>query len=135
MSSRLGPWSPNGRPRSGRRGTKNLSYVAGDMFEAIPHADVALLKSVRILKKCKDAIGKSKEKCRKVIVIDMVLNNYEGGDTAMEDQLLYDMPMMTCLNSKERSEKEWAKIFSNAGFIGYKIQVGLGVRSLIEVYP
>ncbi|KAL8456921.1 hypothetical protein ACS0TY_034955 [Phlomoides rotata] len=100
--------------------TKNLSYVAGDMFEAIPHADVALLKQ-----------GEMQESdCHR-----HVLNNYEGGDTAMEDQLLYDMSMMTCLNSKERSEKEWAKIFSNAGFIGYKIQVGLGVRSLIEVYP
>nr|QAX90932.1 caffeic acid O-methyltransferase [Catalpa bungei]QAX90946.1 caffeic acid O-methyltransferase [Catalpa bungei] len=130
---------------AGLKGNKNLSFLGGDMFQAIPHADMVLLKwvlhdwndedSVRILKKCKDAISSSKNKGGKVMIIDMILNNHGGGIKAMEDQLFYDMAMMAYLNGKERTEKEWAKIFSDAGFSSYKIALGLGVRSLIELYP
>ncbi|KAK4438745.1 8-hydroxyquercetin 8-O-methyltransferase [Sesamum alatum] len=123
---------------AGSEGTKNLTYVGGDMFEAVPHADVVLLKwilhdwndedCVKILKKCKDAIGSSKDKGGKLVVIDIVVNRDGGDKKAMEDQLFYDMAMMVYLNGRERTEEEWAKLFSDAGFNGYKIAFELGVR-------
>ncbi|KAK4398081.1 Trans-resveratrol di-O-methyltransferase [Sesamum angolense] len=130
---------------AGLEGTKNLTYVGGDMFEAVPQADVVLLKwilhdwndedCVKILKKCKDAIGSSKDKAGKLVVIDMVMNSNRGNKKAAEDQLFYDMSMMVYLNGRERTEEEWAKLFADAGFNGYKIALELGVRSLVEVYP
>ncbi|XP_071689121.1 trans-resveratrol di-O-methyltransferase-like [Rutidosis leptorrhynchoides] len=78
-------------------GSKNLSFIGGDMFQAVPKADAALLKNVffffffftvkqwmlhdwsdedciKILKKCKDAIP-TKENGGKVIIIEMVVKN------------------------------------------------------------
>ncbi|PIN02439.1 Hydroxyindole-O-methyltransferase [Handroanthus impetiginosus] len=127
---------------AGLQETNNLTYVEGDMFQSIPPADGILLKwvlhdwddehCVKILKKCKEAIlGKG----GKVIIIDMVVDIYEGGDKAVENQLLIDMMLMTLLNGKERSEKEWAKLFLDAGFSSYKITPAIGLRSVIELYP
>jgi hypothetical protein len=45
------------------------------------------------------------------------------------------MLMMILATGKERNEKEWAKLFTDAGFSNYKINPVLGLRSLIEVYP
>nr|QAX90929.1 caffeic acid O-methyltransferase [Catalpa bungei]QAX90952.1 caffeic acid O-methyltransferase [Catalpa bungei] len=128
---------------AGLQGTNNLTYVEGDMFQTIPPADAVFLKwilhdwddehCVKILKKCKEAIPAGKG--GKVIIIDMVVGIYEGGAEAMEDQLFFDMLMMTLLNGKERSEKEWAELSLDAGFTGYKITPVFGVRSLIELYP
>ncbi|CAK9164795.1 unnamed protein product [Ilex paraguariensis] len=125
-------------------GTENLSYVGGDMFEAIPPADVVLLKwilhdwsdeeSLRILKKCREAIP-SKDKGGKVIIIDMIVQNQKGDDESIETQLFFDMLMMIVLTGRERNEKEWAKLFFDAGFSDYKITPILGLRSVIEVYP
>ncbi|GKU96325.1 hypothetical protein SLEP1_g9573 [Rubroshorea leprosula] len=124
-------------------GMKNLKFVGGDMFEAIPPADTLLLKSilhdwsdeecVKILNHCKEAIKKN-GKGGKVIIIDMVKMD-EGDQELIETQLFFDMMMMVLLTGKERNEKEWAKLFFEAGFSGYKILPILGVRSLIEVYP
>ncbi|KAG8374704.1 hypothetical protein BUALT_Bualt10G0023700 [Buddleja alternifolia] len=98
----------------GLEGNEKLTYVGENMFEAIPHADLVLLKG----------------KGGKVIIIDMIFDIYEGGDKAMEDQLFFDMAMMVYVNGKERNEKEWAKLFSDAGFSGYNINApGLGVRT------
>lgn len=52
-----------------------------------------------------------------------------------ETQLFFDMMMMVLCPGREREEKEWAKLFSDAGFSNYKISPFLGVRSLIEVCP
>ncbi|KAH0636389.1 hypothetical protein KY290_036830 [Solanum tuberosum] len=59
-------------------GSKNLSYVGGNMLKFIPSADAILLKwvlhdwndeeCIKILKKCKEEIP-SKEKGGKVIII------------------------------------------------------------------
>ncbi|KAL9160485.1 hypothetical protein ABFS82_08G203500 [Erythranthe guttata] len=130
----------------GLEGSNNLTFVGGDMFEAIPCGDAVFLKwilhdwndedCVKILKKCKDAIPDKDKGGGKLIIIDMVMNIYEGDDNkAMEDQLFFDMAMMAYLNGKERSEKEWVKLFFDAGFTNYKITPAFGVRSLIEVYP
>ncbi|KAH7844778.1 hypothetical protein Vadar_031570 [Vaccinium darrowii] len=125
------------------QGSGNLKFVGGDMFEAIPSTDAVLLKwilhdwsdeeSVKILKRCKEAIP---SKGGKVIIIDMkVENNEKGDDKSIETQLFFDMLMMILLTGRERTEKEWAKLFVDAGFNDYKITPILGLRSVIEVYP
>lgn len=131
----------------GLEGTKNLSYVGGDMFQSIPTSDAILLKwvlhdwsdeeCVKILKKCKEAIP-SKEKGGNVLIIEMVLGDDEsniGDDSkATETQLFFDMQMLVMANGRERRERDWTKLFLEAGFCGYKIIPILGLRSLIEVY-
>ncbi|GJS54527.1 trans-resveratrol di-O-methyltransferase-like protein [Tanacetum coccineum] len=72
----------------GLDGSKNLTYVGGDMFEAIPKANAVLLnwilhdwndnECIRILKRCKDAIP-SKENGGKRIILEMVLKNQPVG--------------------------------------------------------
>ncbi|KZV52041.1 trans-resveratrol di-O-methyltransferase-like [Dorcoceras hygrometricum] len=129
---------------SGLKGSSNLNYVAGDMFESIPTADVVLLKwilhdwndeaCIKILKKCREVIP-GKEKGGKVIIIDIVLGHNEENNIVTEDQLYYDILMMIYLNGKERNEKEWKQLFLDAGFSSYNITPALGVRSIIEVYP
>ncbi|XP_034924826.1 trans-resveratrol di-O-methyltransferase [Populus alba] len=129
---------------AGLEGSENLKYLGGDMFEAIPQADAILLKwilhdwndeeCVKILKQCKEAI-KGQGGGGKVIIIDMVVENNKEEEGSTETQLFFDMLMMILVTGKERNEKEWAKLFTDAGFSHYKINPVLGLRSLIEVYP
>ncbi|XP_065877196.1 8-hydroxyquercetin 8-O-methyltransferase-like [Euphorbia lathyris] len=126
---------------SNLQGTKNLEFLGGDMFQHIPSADCVLLKlimhgwsdeeCVKILKKCKEAIGKG----GKVIVIDLVINEKKDTHESTETKLLFDMLMMFVATGKERSVKEWENLFLKAGFSHYKFNPLLGLRSLIEVYP
>ncbi|KAL5793691.1 hypothetical protein ACOSP7_002285 [Xanthoceras sorbifolium] len=128
------------------QGTENLEFLGGDMFEAIPSADAILLKwiihdwgneeSVKILKRCKEAIP-SREKGGKVIIIDIAIDELkEDKETILETQLCFDMLMMGLFNTaKERSVDEWKKLFVEAGFTNYKITPILGLRSIIELYP
>ncbi|XP_049412017.1 tabersonine 16-O-methyltransferase-like [Solanum stenotomum] len=127
-----------------RKGTENLEFVAGNMFDKIPHANAIFLKwilhswsdhdCVKILKKCKESIP-SKEKGGKVIIIDIVMEDNCSNDQLVQSQHLMDLLMRISYASKERSKKEWEKLFLEAGFSGYKIITSLGLRSLIEVYP
>ncbi|XP_042486136.1 trans-resveratrol di-O-methyltransferase-like [Macadamia integrifolia] len=129
------------------KGNENLTYIAGDMFESIPPADAVLLKwilhdwtdeqCIKILKGCKEAIsnGDRKGNLRKVIIIDMVVEDRKEEHKSTETQLFFDMLMMTVLIGKERTKKEWEKLFLESGFTHYKITPLLGLRSLIEVYP
>ncbi|KAI3719734.1 hypothetical protein L6452_20638 [Arctium lappa] len=130
---------------NGMEGSKNLSYVGGDMFESIPEVDAVFMKwilhdwsdeeCIKILKRCKEAIP-SKENGGKLIIVDMVVKNHEGGtDESLKTQLFFDMLMMTLTTGKERTEKEWIKLLLVAGFSDYKFTPILGLRSLIEVYP
>ena len=95
---------------------------------------------VKILRHCKEAIP-SKQKGGKVIIIDMVVGHQKleeanaNGDKSTQTQLFNDMLMMVLVSAKERTEKEWANLFSAAGFSDYKINPILGLRSLIEIYP
>ncbi|KAM3247446.1 hypothetical protein P3L10_009213 [Capsicum annuum] len=128
----------------GLEGSNNLSYIGGDMFKSVPSADAIFLKwilhdwsdedCVKILKKCKEAIP-SKENGGKLIVIDIVIDNKNRDDKSFETQLFSDVLMMVHVSGKERSEQEWAKLFSDVGFSDYKISPILGLRSVIEVYP
>ncbi|KAI3963113.1 hypothetical protein MKW92_050714 [Papaver armeniacum] len=128
--------------------SNNLQFVAGNMFESIPHADAILIKftlhnwtdkeCVKILKKCAEAIP-SREQGGKVIIIDAVVaehkNKQEKEPITTETQLIFDMFMMTLFDGKERTRKEWEKIFLESGFTDYKISPISGFRSIIEVYP
>ncbi|GER47634.1 orcinol O-methyltransferase-like protein, partial [Striga asiatica] len=128
----------------GLEGTPNLSFVSGDMFESIPPADAVLMKwvmhdwgdedCIKILKRCKEAIP-SRENGGKVIIVEIVVEEKKGNDESMavETQLLFDMEMMAVVGGKERTEKEWAKLFYDAGFTSYEINMRLlGLRSLIQ---
>ncbi|XP_022899362.1 trans-resveratrol di-O-methyltransferase-like [Olea europaea var. sylvestris] len=127
----------------GLEGSKNLTYIKGNMFESIPQADAIMLKwilhdwsdekCVKILKKCKEAIP-SKENGGKVIIIDMIIRNNKEDHQHTETQLFSDLLMMVLFNGKERSEKEWEKLFFDAGYRGYKIAYELGLRSLVKLY-
>nr|QCF60517.1 O-methyltransferase [Salvia dorisiana] len=118
-------------------GSENVRFVSGDMFEFIPPADAVFLKwimhdwkdedCIKILGKCKEAIAHNGNK--KVIIVDMVV------DEEKQTHLLMDVLMMTHYPGKERTETEWAKLFTAAGFNNYKITHTLGVRSIIEVFP
>ncbi|OWM64333.1 hypothetical protein CDL15_Pgr010124 [Punica granatum] len=128
---------------AGLKGTKNVKYVGGNMFKEIPPADAYLLKwiihdwsdeeSVKILKRCKDGLREGKG--RKLIIVDIVLGFCKEDVESVETQLFFDMLMMVLVTGKERTEREWAKLFVEAGFRDYKITPMLGLRSLIEVYP
>ncbi|WMV10600.1 hypothetical protein MTR67_003985 [Solanum verrucosum] len=114
------------------------------MFDKIPHANAILLKCVlhdwndedcvKILKKCKESIP-SKEEGGKVIIIDTVLEDPKQSNEFVQAQHNMDMLMMVLCAAKERTEKEWEKLFIEAGFNKYKIFSVLGLRSLIEIYP
>ncbi|CAI9754900.1 unnamed protein product [Fraxinus pennsylvanica] len=130
---------------AGLKGTKNLCYVGGDMFESIPQADAILLKwilhdwsdeeCIKILKKCREAIP-SKEEGGKLIIIDMIIVNIQKEEEKItESQLFFDMMMMVVAGGIERDEREWTELLKASGFAHYKIINKLGSRSLFEVYP
>ncbi|XP_060168995.1 myricetin 7/4'-O-methyltransferase 2-like [Lycium barbarum] len=128
------------------KGSGNLEFVGGDMFDEIPHANAILLKCilhdwrdddcVKILKKCKESIP-SREKGGKVIIIDTVMedDSKQNNDQIVRAQHNMNMLMMVLFAAKERTKKEWEKLFTEAGFTEYKIISALGLRSLIEIYP
>ncbi|KAL0443924.1 UNVERIFIED_CONTAM: Trans-resveratrol di-O-methyltransferase [Sesamum latifolium] len=128
---------------AGCEGTENLTFVAGDMFEYIPPADAVFMKWIlhdwpdekclKILEKCKQAIS-NKDKGGKVIIVDMVVD-FKKEHKAIETQLFFDMLMNNLTSGRERTEKDWAKLFSTAGFTSYKITPVFGLRSLIELFP
>lgn len=121
-----------------------VEYVAGDMFEHIPPADVLILKwvchgwsdeaCVKILKRCKEAIP-TRENGGKAIIMDKVMNTSDGVHPKLtETQLHFDIHMMVHTTGKQRTEEEWKKLFDEAGFKGYNIIPALGLRSIIEIY-
>ncbi|CAO2828018.1 unnamed protein product [Amaranthus hypochondriacus] len=127
--------------------TNIVEFVAGDMFQAVPHADAVLLKwilhdwsdkdCIKILKQCKEAIP-SKDKGGKVIIIDIIVESENDEIKSKESttKYLFDMLMMSLFgDGKERTEQQFNKLFQQAGFSDYKILPILGVRSVIELYP
>ncbi|WCJ27112.1 Pluviatolide O-methyltransferase [Euphorbia peplus] len=126
-------------------GTKNLKFVAGDMFHYVPSADALLIKSVlhnwsdeeciKILKRCREAIRMSEER-GKLIIIEMVITNVNKNENEVaETKLFLDLEMMLLCSGKERDEQQWKKLFMEAGFSHYKITATSGLNSIIEVYP
>lgn len=70
-----------------------------------------------------------------MIIVNLVVEDQKDDRTATETQLFFDMQMVVHHGGKERTEKEWAKIFYDAGFGNYKITGALGLTSIIEVFP
>ncbi|KAJ1395812.1 Winged helix-like DNA-binding domain superfamily [Sesbania bispinosa] len=133
-----------GTGNTGLTGSNNLSFVGGNIFKSIPHADAILLKlllhnwsdddCIKILKNCKEAIS-GKGKGGKLIIIDIVINEKQDEHEMTELKLLLDVVMMTSVNGKERDEKDWKRLLMKAGFEHYKIFCTSGAWSLIELYP
>ncbi|KZV39232.1 trans-resveratrol di-O-methyltransferase-like [Dorcoceras hygrometricum] len=66
----------------------------------------------------------------------MVLGcNDENNTIVKQNKVLQDMLMMVYANGKERSEREWERLFLDAGFGSYKITHTLGLISIIQVFP
>lgn len=127
--------------------TENVEFVAGNMFDNIPYANAVLLKyilhnwsdedCVKLLKKCRESIP-SKEKGGKVMVIDIVMEDYSSNninEQLLQVQHLMHVVMKITYGAKERTKTEWEKLFLDAGFSEYKITANFGLRSLIEIYP
>lgn len=89
---------------------------------------------VKILKRCKVALER-KGKGGRLVIVDMVVGGKELEKEEAEAQLQFDMEMMAIVIGRERHEKEWLKLFLEAGFRSHKIHPILGVRAVIEVYP
>ncbi|EXC30549.1 Tabersonine 16-O-methyltransferase [Morus notabilis] len=122
--------------------TENLKFIGGDMFQGIPSADAILLKlmlhcwsdeeCLKVLKICRVAIPSNGGK---VIITDIVINKDKDDPELTEGKLYFDLLMMILVTGRERSEKDWEKLFLEAGFSHYKITPLFGLRSLIEVFP
>ncbi|CAN6166053.1 unnamed protein product [Urochloa humidicola] len=121
-----------------------VEFVAGDMMDSIPQADALLLKFVlhdwsdedclKILKRCKEAIC-CREQGGKLIIIEVVVGSSPSRANCHETQLLFDLFISTMVQGRERDEKEWSKLFKEAGFSHYKVTSVLDIRSVIEVFP
>ena len=91
---------------------------------------------VKILKRCREAIeDKDEGRKGKVLIIDMVLGRDEEEANMTEVKLIFDVLMMVLVTGRQRTEKEWEKLFLEAGFMSYKITPLFGLRSLIQVFP
>ncbi|KAI4312986.1 hypothetical protein MLD38_037768 [Melastoma candidum] len=117
------------------------------MFQEVPPADAVVLKStlhdwgdddcLKILKRCRESISQHNKK-GKVLIIDVVIGDTSGNGSKEKTELHLstDIAMMALCSAKERTEKEWAKLFSNAGFSRYEISpIDIGLKSVIQVYP
>ncbi|CAI0458355.1 unnamed protein product [Linum tenue] len=93
---------------------------------------------VELLKQCKKAVTTSGGKAAggKVMIADHVLGHESCNDHSSTTALLYtDLVMMSCFEGAIRSEQQWSKLFTEAGFSNYTITPVGGLRVLIEVYP
>ena len=69
-----------------------------------------------------------------MIIIDIIINEKLDDPDMTRTKLSLDIVMST-MNGRERSEKEWKQMFIEAGFKHCKIFPIFGFRSLIELYP
>jgi SAM-dependent methyltransferase len=96
-----------------------LDFIAGDMFDSVPRADVYILKHiihdwddarcVRVLRNCHDSL----EEGGRIICVDSVVPPL--GDTGALASKLLDVNMMVMLPGKERTEAQWSVLFEQAG--------------------
>ncbi|XP_077227329.1 (RS)-norcoclaurine 6-O-methyltransferase-like [Tasmannia lanceolata] len=117
-----------------------VEQVPGDMFSFIPHNHAVMMMKilhdwddedcVKILKRCKEAIP---EKGGKVIIVDIVMD-IEEGHNITRTRYAFDVIMMISTGGKERTEKEWRKLVSSAGFSRCEITVINALQSVIVGY-
>ena len=60
---------------------------------------------MKLLKRYKEAITVNDKK-RKVIIIDLMMENQKENEKSTKTQLFFDMVMMVLVKGKERTEKE-----------------------------
>jgi hypothetical protein len=65
----------------------------------------------------------------------MVLGSGPRRDTNVAETEEMHSLFLTCISGVGREEREWKKIFLDAGFSDYKITPVMGPISVIEVYP
>ncbi|XP_060168682.1 acetylserotonin O-methyltransferase-like [Lycium barbarum] len=119
-------------------------HVEGDMFNSVPNAHAAFLmmvlhdwgdeECIQILKNCIKIIPKD---TGKVIIVEAVLEEKRGNDKSIKDVgFMLDMMLMAhTANGKERTAKEWAHIFTAAGFSRHSIVDLPAIASVIVAYP
>ncbi|KAK8944789.1 Caffeic acid 3-O-methyltransferase 1 [Platanthera zijinensis] len=105
-----------------------VEHVAGDFFVSIPTGDAIFLKwilhdwsdreCVQTLKNCLKALPVA----GKVIVVESILPENPERKDEVRDVYYMDLCMMiTFRHAKERTEKEFKALASEAGFDGFKI--------------
>jgi 2-polyprenyl-3-methyl-5-hydroxy-6-metoxy-1,4-benzoquinol methylase len=96
-----------------------LEYVAGDMFESVPRADVYIMKHIihdwddekciRLLRNCRQSMRAN----GRVICIDTVLPPM--GSTGGTAAKLLDILMLLLVTGRERTEVQWNDLYNAAG--------------------
>jgi len=96
-----------------------LDYIGGDMFMAVPPADVYIMKHIihdwddarciRVLTNCREML----EGDGRVICVDAVLPPL--GDTGSLPAKLLDINMMVLIPGRERNMKQWEALYAAAG--------------------
>lgn len=94
------------------------SYIVGDMFREIPHADGYLLKfilhdwndeeCVRILSN----IQKASSKGSRIFIIEQIIPKPEISHFSK----IFDIHMLCIVSGKERTEEEYLELLQNSGF-------------------
>src|SRR5258708_5867938 len=97
-----------------------LEYIEGDMFDAVPAADVYIMKHIihdwdderciRLLRNC----HRSMEGEGRVVCVDAVLPPI--GDTSGTSAKLMDINMLVLIPGKERTRTQWEELYKAAGF-------------------
>eukprot|EP01018_Ginkgo_biloba_P039185 Gb_34022 [translate_table: standard] len=121
-----------------------VEHIGGDMFASVPSADAVFMKwimhdwndedCIKILKECRKAIPEDRGK---VIIADVVLNEEGRKKRALDPVgLVFDLVMVAhSSGGKERTEEEWRKLLSRAGFNRYNIITIPALQSIIEAFP
>lgn len=97
-------------------------FQAGDFFEAVPAADVLLMKAIlhdwdddhgaRILQACRRALPRS----GRLLVIDRVLPGRLRDDPRHRGLARSDLTMMVGVGGRERNEAEFRRLLEAGGF-------------------
>ncbi|XP_068638378.1 (S)-scoulerine 9-O-methyltransferase-like [Aristolochia californica] len=106
---------------------KGVVHIEGDVFEAVPKAETALMKSllhhwnddecVKLLRNCWEALPEG----GKVIALEFVVPPELGKDTVSLRVTSLDLLMMACsAKGKERSLEELRELSVAAGFAELK---------------
>ncbi|KAK9088033.1 hypothetical protein Syun_030427 [Stephania yunnanensis] len=91
------------------------------------------LQTLKILKKCKEAVAREGGK---VIVVDVALEDEGSHEDALSgSRLALDMDMLVTTGGKERTKEDWEKLVKLAGFKGCKIRHIGAIQSVIELIP
>ncbi|GKV16534.1 hypothetical protein SLEP1_g27164 [Rubroshorea leprosula] len=118
-----------------------VEHVGGDMFHSVPKGDAIFMKwilhdwsddhCVKLLKNCYDAIPEN----GKVIVVDAVATVLPEKDVAARATAQMDMLMMTQTHGgKERTQQEFIKLATKAGFSGIRYNCFVATFCVMELF-